>query len=134
MSFEQTIKLTSDWYEQYFDGKNLENFTIFQIKITLKNFMKKNKLKKKKLDDVKIIKSKIFNDHRGKFNKVFSNKLFPFLKKQSSFIKEVNYCITKKKGTIRGMHFQYGSFKEDKIVTCLNGEIFRCCDRFKKKF
>ena len=22
------------------------------------------------------------------------------------------------------MHFQSGSFKEDKIVTCLNGEIF----------
>tara|TARA_B110000008_G_C16868729_1_gene523898 strand:+ start:377 stop:934 length:558 start_codon:yes stop_codon:yes gene_type:complete len=86
--------------------------------------MKKNKLVKKKLDDVKIIKSKIFNDHRGKFNKVFSKELFPFLKTQNLFIKEVNYCITNKKGTIRGMHFQSGLFKEDKIVTCLNGEIF----------
>ena len=86
--------------------------------------MKKNKLKKKKLEDVKIIKTKIFNDNRGKFNKVFSNELYPFLKTQNSFIKEVNYCITNQKGTIRGMHFQSGPFKEDKIVTCLNGEIY----------
>ena len=41
LSFEQTIKLTSDWYEQYFDGKNLENFTIFQIKNYFKKFYEK---------------------------------------------------------------------------------------------
>ena len=74
LSFEQTIKLTS-FIRKYFDEKIQKTFTIFRLKITLK--LEKNKLKKK-LDDVKIIKSKIFNDHRGKFNKVFSNKLFPF--------------------------------------------------------
>ena len=32
LSFDQTIKLTADWYDMYFKKKNLENFTIFQIK------------------------------------------------------------------------------------------------------
>ena len=78
--------------------------------------MKKNKLKKKKLDDVKIIKSKIFNDHRGKFNKVFSNKLFPFLKKESSFIKEVNYCITKKRGLLEECTFNTDLLKKIRLL------------------
>ena len=41
LSFEQTIKLTSDWYEKYFDGKNLENFTIFQIRNYFSKFYEK---------------------------------------------------------------------------------------------
>ena len=41
LTFEQTINLTSDWYEKYFDGKNLENFTIYQIKNYLSKFYEK---------------------------------------------------------------------------------------------
>ena len=94
--------------------------------------MKSNKLIKKKILDVKKVKIKSFKDHRGEFNKVYSKKLFSFLKKKS-FLKEVNYCFTKKRGTIRGMHFQFGSFKEDKIVTCLKGEIFDVVIDLRKK-
>jgi dTDP-4-dehydrorhamnose 3,5-epimerase len=82
--------------------------------------------------DVAKIKIKQFKDHRGDFNKVYSRKLFSFIKKKS-FIKEVNYCLTKKRGTIRGMHFQFGPFKEDKIVTCLKGEIFDVVIDLRKK-
>jgi dTDP-4-dehydrorhamnose 3,5-epimerase len=85
--------------------------------------MKKNK-EIKKIFNVKIIKTKKFEDHRGKFNKYFSSELYPFLKKENISIKEINHCFTKKKGTVRGMHFQTGSFKEDKIITCLKGRIF----------
>lgn len=82
--------------------------------------MKKNK----KMSDVKIIQTKKFKDHRGKFNKYFSMELYPFFKKKNISIKEINYCMTSRKGTVRGMHFQTSSFKEDKIITCINGKIF----------
>ena len=60
--------------------KNLENFTIFQIKNYFnKYYEKKNKLKKKKLEDVKIIKTKIFNDNRvGNLIKFFQMNYIHF--------------------------------------------------------
>ena len=82
--------------------------------------MKKNK----NLLNAKIIKTKKFQDHRGKFNKYFSMAMYPFFKKEKISIEEINYCFTKKRGTIRGMHFQKGIYEEDKIITCLKGKIF----------
>ena len=82
--------------------------------------MKKNK----NLLNAKIIKTKKFQDHRGKFNKYFSMAMYPFFKKKKISIEEINYCFTKKRGTIRGMHFQKGIYEEDKIITCLKGKIF----------
>ncbi len=86
--------------------------------------MKKNRLKKHNLNQAKLFKFSSFKDHRGIFNKIYSEELLPFLKKNDNNIKEINHCYSKKKGTIRGMHFQIGKFKEDKIITCLKGKIF----------
>lgn len=41
LTFDQTIKLTAEWYNTYFEKKNLENFTIMQIKNYLKKFYEK---------------------------------------------------------------------------------------------
>ena len=82
--------------------------------------MKKNK----NLLNAKIIKTKKFQDHRGKFNKYFSMAMYPFFKKEKISIEEINYCFTKKRGTIRGLHFQAKPFEEDKIVLCLKGKVF----------
>ena len=86
--------------------------------------MPKNKFQKSKMPGIKVIKTKLFEDHRGKFKKIFSKELFSPLKKSETFIKEINWSFTEKKGTIRGMHFQYKPFTEDKIITCLKGRIF----------
>ena len=59
--------------------------------------------------DVAKIKIKQFKDHRGDFNKVYSRKLFSFIKKKS-FIKEVNYCLTKKKGNNKRNAFSIWAF------------------------
>ena len=48
-------------------------------------------------------------------------------------IKQVNFVSTKKKGTIRGLHFQIGKFSEYKIFYCIKGEATLVCIDMKKK-
>ena len=40
-----------------------------------------------------------------------------------SFV-QINHSITKRKGTVRGFHFQKTPYTETKIVSCLKGRIF----------
>lgn len=37
---------------------------------------------------------------------------------------QINHSITRKKGAVRGMHFQYPPHAESKIVMCLRGKAF----------
>ena len=39
-------------------------------------------------------------------------------------IVQINRSLTRKRGTVRGMHFQFPPHAEVKIVSCLRGEIF----------
>ncbi len=70
-----------------------------------------------------ITKNRIFNDARGSFLKIAHKEFFLNFKKNIK-IKQFNISVTKKRGTIRGMHLQKSNFSEIKIVTCLKGKIF----------
>ena len=70
-----------------------------------------------------LTKNFIFNDKRGIFYKI-ANKEFFSKKKNITQVKQFNISLTKKKGTIRGLHLQKSKFEEIKIVTCLKGKIF----------
>ncbi len=37
---------------------------------------------------------------------------------------QINHTYTARRGTVRGMHFQYPPYAEMKLVNCLHGEIF----------
>jgi dTDP-4-dehydrorhamnose 3,5-epimerase len=39
-------------------------------------------------------------------------------------IAQINHTITRKKGAVRGLHFQHPPHAETKVVSCLRGEIF----------
>ena len=39
-------------------------------------------------------------------------------------IAQINHTLTRKKGTVRGLHFQRPPHAETKLVSCLKGEIF----------
>jgi dTDP-4-dehydrorhamnose 3,5-epimerase len=39
-------------------------------------------------------------------------------------ISQINQTLTKKKGAVRGLHYQLAPFVEAKLVTCIKGEIF----------
>ncbi|MDR1493781.1 MAG: dTDP-4-dehydrorhamnose 3,5-epimerase [Planctomycetaceae bacterium] len=64
-------------------------------------------------------------DERGRFTRLFcANEL-----KEIGLAKpivNVNYSYTQRKGTIRGLHFQYPPDCEIKIVKCIRGTIWDC--------
>jgi len=39
-------------------------------------------------------------------------------------ITQINHTLTRNKGAVRGLHFQYPPHAETKLVSCLHGEIF----------
>lgn len=79
-----------------------------------------NNLNKKNLGIIKFEK-KI--DKRGFFQRVFCKKKFSKVLANEN-INQVNRSFTKKKGSIRGMHFQYFPKAEKKIILCIKGRIW----------
>lgn len=84
--------------------------------------VKRFSIKSKK--NPKILNTKSFNDKRGSFKRLFCSIDFYHLLKRKISIKQINYSFTKKKGTIRGLHFQKKPYSETKIIICLQGKIF----------
>ena len=39
-------------------------------------------------------------------------------------IAQINHTLTRRRGSVRGLHFQHPPHAEDKLVSCLHGEIF----------
>ncbi|MFX0000783.1 MAG: dTDP-4-dehydrorhamnose 3,5-epimerase [Candidatus Hodarchaeota archaeon] len=76
-----------------------------------------------KLKDLYIIKPEPFEDNRGKFYRVFCKDELIEINHNKEIV-NINISITKEKGAIRGMHFQYPPKSEIKIVTCIAGSVF----------
>ena len=78
---------------------------------------------KTKIEGLYIIEPELITDERGCFSRTFGKE--EFAKEGLVFdIVQANQSLTKKKGTIRGMHFQKEPKAEDKIVQCLKGAIY----------
>jgi len=81
------------------------------------------KFSEMELKGIYIIEPEPFIDERGKFYRVFCEnelKEIGYTKK----IVQINQSLTKQKGVIRGMHFQFPPKAEIKIVKCVSGSIF----------
>lgn len=76
-----------------------------------------------KLDNVFVIIPDKKNDERGFFARIFDETVFEE-KGLDCKIKQCNISFNKKKGTIRGIHFQKNPFREAKFVRCVKGNIF----------
>jgi dTDP-4-dehydrorhamnose 3,5-epimerase len=70
-----------------------------------------------------IIEAEPFTDHRGVFARTFCKKEFLGINHTKEIV-QVNYSATKRKGSIRGMHYQLPPMAEIKIVRCVNGSVF----------
>ena len=78
---------------------------------------------KTKLEGLFIIEPEIYEDNRGNFYRVFCQNELKQIGYNKSIV-QINQSFNKKKGTIRGMHFQYPPMAEIKIVRCTAGSIF----------
>ena len=71
--------------------------------------------------DIKLLKNVLFKDRRGNFCKTFSEK--DFLKNGFLFQPKENFYSISKKFVLRGMHFQISNSAQDKLVSCISGNI-----------
>jgi dTDP-4-dehydrorhamnose 3,5-epimerase len=69
-----------------------------------------------------LVKRKPLSDSRGYFVRLFCRDELAQLGWNTSAA-QINLSSTDRKGTIRGMHFQYPPFSEKKLLLCLKGSI-----------
>jgi dTDP-4-dehydrorhamnose 3,5-epimerase len=79
--------------------------------------------KKTKLKDAYIIEINQLEDERGFFARGFCAKEFERYGLISHFVQN-NISYNKKKGTLRGMHYQEAPHSEAKLVTCIRGAVY----------
>jgi dTDP-4-dehydrorhamnose 3,5-epimerase len=83
----------------------------------------KMKFKETRLKGAYVIKPERQADERGFFARTFCQKEF---EKQglNPKIVQCNVSYNKKKGTLRGMHYQAAPYEEAKVVSCSKGTIY----------
>lgn len=68
------------------------------------------------------VQRKLIEDHRGFLSRFYSAEEFSDV---GGFdcIAQINHSFTRKKGVVRGLHYQYPPHAEAKLVSCLKGGI-----------
>ncbi len=84
--------------------------------------MGKLNIVKTNLEGLYIIAPEVQKDNRGSFLRVFCEDELNELLKENN-IKQINHSITSKKGSVRGLHFQYAPDCEMKFVKCIKGKV-----------
>jgi dTDP-4-dehydrorhamnose 3,5-epimerase len=70
-----------------------------------------------------VLQRKPIGDERGFLERMFcADELAPLL--GDARVHAVNRTRTARRGTVRGLHFQRPPHAEDKLVSCLRGEVF----------
>jgi dTDP-4-dehydrorhamnose 3,5-epimerase len=75
------------------------------------------------LGGLKLIHRQKFEDSRGFFSRFFCAEQLA----HAGFtqpVAQMNHTLTRRRGSVRGLHFQHPPHAEDKLVSCLRGEIF----------
>lgn len=75
------------------------------------------------LTDLILIETTRFEDERGQFSRVFCETEFAPLRPNLHWT-QINVSRTYRKGTVRGMHFQYPPAAETKLIRCVHGSVF----------
>lgn len=70
-----------------------------------------------------VIRPKRFEDERGWFSETWSRSRFEAAGLDIDFCQD-NHSLSRRPGTLRGMHFQTPPFAQTKLVRCLRGRVF----------
>lgn len=83
------------------------------------------------LAGLKLVERQRIGDERG-----FLSRLFCAEELQAAGwtkpIAQINHTLTQKRGTVRGMHFQFPPHAEMKLVSCIKGEVWDVAVDFRK--
>jgi dTDP-4-dehydrorhamnose 3,5-epimerase len=75
------------------------------------------------LAGLKLIERKRLSDRRGFLSRVFCAEELA-VAGWSKPIAQINHTYTAKLGTVRGMHYQTGTYSEMKLVSCIRGKVW----------
>jgi len=75
------------------------------------------------IDGLQVIERQHIGDERGFLERVFCQETVGSFV-QGKTIRQINRTLTHRKGSVRGLHFQYPPYAEIKIVTCLRGQVW----------
>lgn len=75
------------------------------------------------LEGLHVLQRKPLSDGRGYLERLFCSEELQTVIAEKA-IMQINHTLTAKRGTVRGMHFQYPPHAETKFVSCLRGEVF----------
>ena len=85
-----------------------------------------------KLNGLYIIELDKFEDNRGFFARSWDSKIFEEKGLNSNCV-QANISSNKKRGTLRGMHYQKNPFAEVKFVRCTKGRVFQVAIDLRKE-
>lgn len=80
-------------------------------------------IKERKLKGVFEFDLEPHEDHRGFFMRTYDDKVFTKYELHQNWVQE-NHSYSKKKGALRGIHFQFPPHAETKIVRVVGGEVY----------
>lgn len=80
-------------------------------------------IKERKFKGVFEIDLEPHEDHRGFFMRTYDDKVFRDYGLHQNWVQE-NHSYSKKKGMVRGLHFQFPPRAETKLVRAVGGEIY----------
>ncbi len=75
------------------------------------------------LKDAAVIEVELRGDTRGSFARFFCDKELKHLLGNDKIV-NINHAESKKKGTLRGLHFQRPPHSEKKFIRCISGSIY----------
>ena len=81
------------------------------------------KFTEQKLEGVYLIEPEPHKDERGMLRRHFCQREFKNHKLMKD-IRQTNVSENNKKHTLRGFHFQYPPYGENKVISCIRGSIF----------
>ena len=90
---------------------------------TSKSGGNKMKLSETKLQGVYVIKIEKLEDERGFFARTWDKEFFKSNGLSADLV-QCNISFNKKKGTVRGLHYQIPPYEEAKLVRCTHGKVF----------
>jgi len=75
------------------------------------------------LNGLCIVKRRKLSDDRGYFSRIFCMEEFRGIGFNKQVV-QINHTVTRRSGSVRGLHYQTSPHCETKIVSCIKGEIF----------
>jgi dTDP-4-dehydrorhamnose 3,5-epimerase len=77
---------------------------------------------KEPIHGLKLIKPKVFGDHRGYFFESFSKRVFDELGIKDQFVQD-NESLSAEVGVLRGLHFQKPPHAQAKLIRVIRGKV-----------